>query len=142
LNDIVEILDFIFECLNLNLVTGCGLRKLLIFMDLIFEFLVEFENGMPELINDNFFLVEKFQINDFRDFHFHRLVVLRNNFVITRLQTVFEGIKRHTGIWLKFSRVKYLISLGFDNEGGIFLDEDKIINRMLLAGNFLRSSFH
>ncbi len=42
MNDIIEVWDIFFKCLNLNLLVGCGLRKLLIFIDLSLEFLVKF----------------------------------------------------------------------------------------------------
>ncbi len=97
---------------------------------------------MPEFINGHFFVVGEFQIDDFWDFKFHHLIVLGNDFEVARLKTVFETIKRDARMWLKLRAVKDFISLGFDDQGRLFLVEHKIIDRKLLADNVARSSLH
>ena len=97
---------------------------------------------MPEFINGHFLLSGKLQINDFRDFNFHHLIGLGNDFEVTRLKAVFERIKGDARMWLKLSTVKDFISLGFDDQGRLFLVEHKIIDRKLLADNVARSSLH
>ncbi len=124
------------------MLADCGLKKPLIFDGLSLYFFVKFENGMPEFINDHFFVVDEFQIDDFRDFNFHHLIVLGNNFEVTRLQTVFERIKREAMILFKLRAVKDFISLGFDDQGRIFLVEHEIIDRKMSVVNVARSSFH
>ncbi len=111
-------------------------------MDLSLEFLVNFENGVPEFINGHFLLSGKLQINNLTHLNFHHFIVLGNDFEITRLETVFDGIKRDARIWLKFSTVKDFIGFGFDDENIISLIELKVVDLKLLAGNFRRSSLH
>ncbi len=116
---------------------------MLIFDGLSLDFFVKFENGMPEFINGHFFLSGKLQINDFRDFKFHHLIVLGIDFEFTRLQAVFEGIKRDARIWLKLRTVKDFIGLSFDDENIISLIELKVVHLKLLGGgHFEKSSLH
>ncbi len=90
MNEIIESCDFILKRLNLDLLVGGCLGKLMVFLDLSLEFLAEFVDGLLEFIHEYFFFTDKFQIKEFGKFNFHSLMILRDDFELSCLKTIFE----------------------------------------------------
>ncbi len=92
--------------------------------------MAEFENLLPEFIFKDCFLADKVQINNFSDFNFHCLVVLFNNLILSRLETVYERIKRYKKIEWEMSRVQSWISF-------CIYDKSLILDYKLKDGDFV-----
>lgn len=105
--EFIEVCDFFLECLD-------GLNKLLIFIYLRLKFMAELQKVLPEFIKNNFFLGDKIQINNFRNFNFHFMIGLFKNLVVSELKTFFEGIKRNKRVGWESTGVDNFANVCFD----------------------------